>query len=190
MNLTIVDYKSGNISSVINSFEEVSKDILDKKQSAKDDIQEIKTDIISFINKISLPDISKSNKIKEKIEKRRERLQEEYKQALIDGDIKKQKKLRLKLKEDGIQINEKIRLLSEDIMKFFDSIEFPKLVLPKDKGTLSRTPTTLELRIQQAIIDISKLNTNFIAKNELNVKTMLKKLLNTYGIMMEKYQKR
>ena len=43
MNLTIVDYKSGNISSVINSFEEVAKD-------------KVKIEVTSDLNKIKLSD--------------------------------------------------------------------------------------------------------------------------------------
>ncbi len=43
MNLTIVDYKSGNISSVINSFEEVSKD-------------KVKIEVTSDLNKIKSSD--------------------------------------------------------------------------------------------------------------------------------------
>ena len=39
MNITIVDYKSGNISSVINSFNEVAKD-------------KVKIEVTSDINKI------------------------------------------------------------------------------------------------------------------------------------------
>ena len=43
MNVTIVDYKSGNISSVINSFKEVAKD-------------KVKIEVTSDINKINLSD--------------------------------------------------------------------------------------------------------------------------------------
>ena len=43
MNITIVDYKSGNISSVINSFKEVAKD-------------KVKIEVTSDINKIKLSD--------------------------------------------------------------------------------------------------------------------------------------
>ena len=40
MNVTIVDYKSGNISSVINSFKEVAKDKVNIKVTA--DLKNIK----------------------------------------------------------------------------------------------------------------------------------------------------
>ena len=43
MNITIVDYKSGNISSVINSFKEVAKD-------------KVKIEVTSDINKIKMSD--------------------------------------------------------------------------------------------------------------------------------------
>ena len=52
MNVTIVDYNSGNISSVINSFKEVAKDKVNIKVTA--DLKNIKDEKTYLSKKVSI----------------------------------------------------------------------------------------------------------------------------------------
>ena len=56
MNVTIVDYNSGNISSVINSFKEVAQDKV-KIEVTSTDTLSFATSLKEFITELILPDL-------------------------------------------------------------------------------------------------------------------------------------
>lgn len=106
--------------------------ILDKGDSPADLIDQVRHAIFNQFDKLGKPVLNKSNKIKDKINKRDNRKFKQKQKALNNGDYAEANKVRGEMKTDGIAMPEKINAITSDMFGYFDRLQFPKVTIPKD----------------------------------------------------------
>lgn len=159
---------------------EILKDILDSKESAKDDLNKIKSDIKKKIDAIGRPSTRAVERLKEKAAERSAELRAELVKALENNDLDRVKEIRRELKSDGIDIKDKVKAISDDILKYFDDLEFPSLTIPKDESKLNPLPSFGERMKFQIPDKISNLSTRTFSKKDKSIKNILKMDLAKY----------
>ncbi len=159
---------------------EILKDILDSKESAKDDLDKIKSDIIKKINTIGRPSTRAVERLKEKAAERGAKLRNDLVKALERNNLDRVKEIRILLKEDGLDLNDKISAISKDILEYFDNLDLPKFTIPKEESKLNPLPTVSQRMKSDAKDKKSKLNTRIFSKKDMSVKNILKMDLAKY----------
>lgn len=159
---------------------EILKDILDSKESAKDDLEKIKSDIIKKINTIGRPSTRAVERLKEKAAERDANLRDDLVKALERNDLDRVKEIRILLREDGLDLNDKIKAISEDILEYFDNLDLPKFTIPKDESKVNPLPPVSQRMKSDAEDKKSKLNTRIFSKKDKSVKNILKMDLAKY----------
>ena len=159
---------------------EILKDILDSRESAKNDLEKIKSDIVKKINTIGRPLTNSVERLKEKAAERTSELRLELVEALESNDLKRAKRIRSLLKDDGLDLNEKIQAITDDILDYFDNLDLPKFTIPKEESKINPLPS-FGGRLKADIEDKkSKLNTRIFSKKDKSIKNILKMDLAKY----------
>lgn len=126
-----------NIAGLTDPDLKITSEVIDKSEGVSDAIEESVKSISKRMDDLGNPVIKKVNAIKSKIEERRSELSKQYAKSLEDGNIEESDRLRRELLTDGINVDEKIDALSEDIINYFDRIDLPVITLPKEKGKVN-----------------------------------------------------
>lgn len=129
----------------------ITANILDKTESVADAIDAAKKSIFKRIDDLGNPVLKGVNSIKTKIENKKNELKKEYIKSIEDGNSRKADELRKKLSVDQIDIKSKVDALSEDIINYFDRIELPTLVIPKEKGKINPNLSGVAATVSGAI---------------------------------------
>ncbi len=129
----------------------ITANILDKTESVADAIDAAKKSIFKRIDDLGNPVLKGVNSIKTKIENKKNKLKKEYIKSIENGNSKKADELRKKLSVDQIDIKSKVDALSEDIINYFDRIDLPTLVIPKEKGKINPSLTGVASTVNGAI---------------------------------------
>jgi len=159
---------------------EITKEFLDKKEDAKSTIRQVKSDIIKKINAIGRPQTKKIEDLKEKATKRKEKLQSDLIKALERGDTEKAKEIRELLKGDGLNQEDKINAIVEDIMEYFNDLDLPKITIPREQAKVNPMPSAGERNKADIDVKRSKFQTRTFSKKDKNVKNILKMDLAKY----------
>lgn len=125
------------LASIGNPDLKTTAEVLDTSEDLSDIIKDAKKSISKRIDDLGNPVLKNVNKVKEKIESTRAELRKEYYTSVENGDIKKAEELKEKIAADQIEFDTKVDALSEDIINYFDRIDMPTVVLPKEKGKVN-----------------------------------------------------
>jgi len=112
-------------------------EVLDKEEGLTDIINDAVKSISKRMDDLGNPVLKGVNKVKEKIQSRQDELRKKYNKSVEDGNTTETEDLKRQLSTDGINIDEKIDALTEDIIGYFDRIDLPTIVLPKEKGKVN-----------------------------------------------------
>ena len=129
----------------------LTADILDTSDDITDAINAAKKSIFKRIDDLGNPVLKGVNSIKTKIENKKNELKKEYIKSIEEGNSKRADALRKKLSVDQIDIKSKVDALSEDIINYFDRIDLPTLVIPKEKGKINPSLTGVISTVNGAI---------------------------------------
>jgi hypothetical protein len=113
------------------------KEAADNIDNIEDTIKEIKDSIFKIMDDLGNVSLNSINKLKERAYARREELIKQKTAALERGDTEEVARINKELKIDGINIKDKIDAISKDILSFYDTIHFPRIVIPKDSDKLN-----------------------------------------------------
>ena len=119
----------------LSDFEKLQK-TLDKVESFKDIIDDLKQSLYQRITELGKPALTQGNRIKELIATRKEKLLLELQQKLELGDLDRVTQIREDLKEEGISLVEKLDAIEYDLIEYFKKLKFPKITIPKDKSKI------------------------------------------------------
>ena len=146
---------------------------LNKTDSVKDIIDDAKYAIFQRIDELGKPSLGNSNLLKSKINARQERLVNELKEALLNGDLEEADRIREKLKSDGIPLTDKIEAIKADLLAYFDKIKLPKITIPKDASKIDPKQNVIIEFIQQ-IMDFTNIyKSQFFSLENTKVKQIL-----------------
>jgi hypothetical protein len=159
---------------------EVLQDILESKETAKDAIEEIRSNIKKKIDAIGRPITKAVEDLKTKAIERREELRSELVAALEAGDDARAKEIRKLLKSDGIDLNEKVNAIAEDIQEYFNGLDLPSLVIPKEEAKVNPLPTIADRFSADSLVKKSNFSTRLFSKKDKSVKTIFKMDLAKY----------
>jgi hypothetical protein len=147
--------------------------ILDAVDSVKDTVDDAKHALLNRIDELGKPVLASCNRIKEKISARQAELLSQLKKALAENDLDRAKQLRSEMQSDGAQLVDKIEAIKKDMMDYFDRIEFPKIVIPKDASTLEPKINPLTEFLSRISEFSSIYRTQFYAKDDSKVRKIL-----------------
>jgi len=160
-----------NSTSNVKRYEKMEK-IVNKVDSAKDAIEDAKRAILNRLDDLGKPSLNNSNKTKEKIVSRREKLLSQLKEALVIGDEPQIISIRKQLESDGIELSEKIDAIKSDMITYYDRIKFPKIVIPKDSSTIDLKQNAIA-EIVDKIREFANIHkTQFFSKESARVKNI------------------
>lgn len=150
------------------------QEILDKKESAKDAISEAKQSVFAKIDSLGKPTMPNSQRLKNKIIERRERILKDIQRGLVEGDQEKVDRLRKESQSDAVDINEKISAIEKDLFSYFELITLPKITIPKDSSKIEPKPNSI-IDFLYEILDFSRIyRSSFASPESLRINSLFK----------------
>jgi hypothetical protein len=164
-------------SSQNKGFFEKLEEFLNKQDSPLDLISDFKKSINKSLNRQGDPAFTKSQEKKQKIQSERQKQRAEMRKAMIDGNINKVKELRAKIKEEAVDLQEKVDALKEDLIEYFNKIKFPVVRIPKNKAAIDPKQNSI-ISFVEDLIDFSEIyGTQFFSFEDKKVgKQFLKEI--------------
>lgn len=146
---------------------------LDKVESFKDIIDDLKQSLYQRIDELGKPPLIQGNRLKELISTRKEKLLLELKQKLELGDLDRVAQIREELKEEGISLAEKLDAIESDLTEYFKKLKFPKITIPKDKSKIDPKQNVI-VEFIESINEFSSIyRTQFYSKDNSRVRNLL-----------------
>jgi hypothetical protein len=146
---------------------------LDKVESFKDVIDDLKQSLYQRIDELGKPPLIQGNRLKDSISTRKEKLLLELQQKLEIGDLERVAQIREELKEEGISLAEKLDAIESDLTEYFKRLKFPKITIPKDKSKIDPKQNVI-VEFIESINEFSNIyRTQFYSKDNSKVRNLL-----------------